>query len=46
MNFTQKEIQIIKKNIISIGTCCFFGIYKYTLFKNLYIKENGYNKKK
>ena len=46
MNFTEKEIQIIKKNIISIGTCCFFGIYKYTLFKNLYIKENGFNKKK
>lgn len=46
MKFTIKEIEIIKKNIISIGTCCFFGIYKYTLFKNLYIKENGFNKKK
>ena len=44
MDFTDKELKIIKTNIISIGTCCFFGLYKYKFFRNLYINKYGYKK--
>lgn len=44
MAFTEQELKIIKTNIISIGTCCFFGLYKYKFFRNLYINKYGYCK--
>lgn len=46
MIFSDNDKNIIKNNIISIGTCCYYGLYKNKFFKDLYIKNNGYNKSK
>jgi hypothetical protein len=44
MIYTTEQLNIIRTNIISIGTCCSFNLYKQEFFRKEYLKYNTYNK--